>query len=70
QQHPKYQPYRQQHPEQIIPPQMYESNETRGGAATAAATASNGIGSFFSNFISNPTKMIHNSEKVSQVVQS
>ncbi|EDZ50991.1 VrrA protein product [Bacillus cereus ATCC 10876] len=60
----------QQHPEQMIPPQMYESNETRGGATTAAATASSGIGSFFSNLISNPTNMINNIEKVSQVVQS
>ncbi|EEM94472.1 VrrA protein product [Bacillus thuringiensis IBL 200] len=59
----------QQHPEQMIPPQMYESNETRGGAATTA-TASSGIGSFFSNLISNPTNMINNIEKVSQVVQS
>ena len=54
----------------MIPPQMYESNETRGGATTAAATASSGIGSFFSNLISNPTNMINNIEKVSQVVQS
>ncbi|KAB2391923.1 YqfQ family protein [Bacillus cereus] len=69
QQHPQYQPYMQQHPEQMIPPQMYESNETRGGAATTAA-ASSGIGSFFSNLISNPTNMINNIEKVSQVVQS
>jgi len=69
QQHPQYQPYMQQHPEQMIPPQMYESNETRGGAATTA-TASSGIGSFFSNLISNPTNMINNIEKVSQVVQS
>ena len=46
QQHPQYQPYMQQHPEQMIPPQMYESNETRGGAATTTA-ASSGIGSFF-----------------------
>ncbi|PET52053.1 VrrA protein product [Bacillus cereus] len=60
----------QQHPEQMIPPQMYESNETRGGATTAAATASSGIGSFFSNLILNPTNMINNIEKVSQVVQS
>lgn len=65
----QYQPYMQQHPEQMIPPQMYESNETRGGAATTAA-ASSGIGSFFSNLISNPTNMINNIEKVSQVVQS
>ncbi|EJR08365.1 hypothetical protein II5_00647 [Bacillus cereus MSX-A1] len=63
------QQYPQQHPEQMIPPQMYESNETRGGAATTAA-ASSGIGSFFSNLISNPTNMINNIEKVSQVVQS
>ncbi|TFW55137.1 VrrA protein [Bacillus sp. 007/AIA-02/001] len=70
QQHPQYQPYMQQHPEQMIPLQMYESNETRGGATTAAATASSGIGSFFSNLISNPTNMINNIEKVSQVVQS
>ncbi|EEN01334.1 VrrA protein product [Bacillus thuringiensis IBL 4222] len=69
QQHPQYQPYMQQHPEQMIPPQMYESNETRGGAATTTA-ASSGIGSFFSNLISNPTNMINNIEKVSQVVQS
>ena len=34
-QHPQYQPYMRQHPEQMIPPQMYESNETRGGATTA-----------------------------------
>ena len=53
QQHPQYQPYMQQHPEQMIPPQMYESNETRGGAATTTA-ASSGIGSFFEfNFESN-----------------
>ncbi|MEI2318172.1 VrrA/YqfQ family protein [Bacillus paramobilis] len=64
----QYQPYMQQHPEQMIPPQMYESNETRGGAATTAA--SSGIGSFFANLISNPTNMINNIEKVSQVVQS
>ncbi|NIA60684.1 hypothetical protein G5716_25030 [Bacillus pacificus] len=42
----QYQPYMQQHPEQMIPPQMYESNDTRGGAATTA-TSSSGIGSFF-----------------------
>ncbi|MCU5370511.1 MULTISPECIES: VrrA/YqfQ family protein [Bacillus cereus group] len=65
----QYQPYMQQHPEQMIPPQMYESNDTRGGAATTA-TSSSGIGSFFSNLISNPTTMINNIEKVSQVVQS
>ena len=54
QQHPQYQPYMQQHPEQMIPPQMYESNETRGGSTTTAATASSGIGSFFElNFESN-----------------
>ncbi|PFQ43924.1 VrrA protein [Bacillus cereus] len=71
QQHPQYQPYMQQHMQQMIPPQMYESNETRGGAATTAAvTSSSGIGSFFSNLISNPTNMINNIEKVSQVVQS
>ena len=58
----------QQHPEQMIPPQMYESNDTRGGAATTD-TSSSGIGSF-SNLISNPTNMINNIEKVSQVVQS
>ncbi|WP_242271147.1 YqfQ family protein [Bacillus cereus group sp. BfR-BA-01310] len=67
----QYQPYMQQHPQQMIPPQMYESNETRGTATTtAAATSSSGIGSFFSNLISNPTNMINNIEKVSQVVQS
>ncbi|HEB2430994.1 TPA: VrrA protein [Bacillus cereus] len=65
----QYQPYMQQHPEQMIPPQMYESNETRGGATTTAASSS-GIGSFFANLISNPTNMINNIEKVSQVVQS
>ncbi|MGR5907273.1 VrrA/YqfQ family protein [Bacillus paranthracis] len=59
----------QQHPEQMIPPQMYESNDTRGGAANTD-TSSSGIGSFFSNLISNPTNMINNIEKVSQVVQS
>ncbi|HDX9611447.1 TPA: VrrA protein [Bacillus toyonensis] len=64
----QYQPYMQQHPQQMIPPQMYDSNETRGGAATT--TSSSGIGSFFSNLISNPTNMINNIEKVSQVVQS
>lgn len=70
QQYPQqYQPYMQQHPEQMIPPQMYEANETRGGAATTAASSS-GIGSFFANLISNPTNMINNIEKVSQVVQS
>ncbi|MDC6156668.1 VrrA/YqfQ family protein [Bacillus albus] len=71
QQYPQqYQPYmQQQHPEQMIPPQIYESNETRGGAATTAASSS-GIGSFFANLISNPTNMINNIEKVSQVVQS
>lgn len=70
---PQYQPYVQQHPQQMIPPQMHESNDTRGTAATtatAAATSSSGIGSFFSNLISNPTNMINNIEKVSQVVQS
>ncbi|PFM65723.1 VrrA protein [Bacillus cereus] len=67
----QYPPYMQQHPQQMIPPQMYESNETRGAATTtAAATSSSGIGSFFSNLISNPTNMINNIEKVSQVVQS
>ncbi|MEC3525574.1 VrrA/YqfQ family protein [Bacillus paranthracis] len=65
----QYQPYMQQHPEQMIPPQMYESNDTRGGAANTD-TSSSGIGSFFSNLISNPTNMINNIEKVSQVVQS
>ena len=65
----QYQPYMQHHPEQMIPPQMYESNETRGGVATTTASSS-GIGSFFSNLISNPTNMINNIEKVSQVVQS
>ncbi|HDR6308990.1 TPA: VrrA protein [Bacillus cereus] len=65
----QYQPYMQQHPERMIPPQMYESNETRGGAATTASSSS-GIGSFFANLISNPTNMINNIEKVSQVVQS
>ena len=65
----QYQPYMQQHPEQMIPPQMYESNDTRGGAANTD-TSSSGIGSFFSNLISNPTTMINNIEKVSQVVQS
>ncbi|SIR34915.1 YqfQ-like protein [Bacillus cereus] len=65
----QYQPYMQHHPERMIPPQMYESNETRGGAATTAASSS-GIGSFFANLISNPTNMINNIEKVSQVVQS
>ncbi|EJQ48978.1 Uncharacterized protein BWINRASL_04126 [Bacillus mycoides] len=71
QQYQQYQPYMQQHPQQMIPPQMYESNETRGAASTtAAATSSSGIGSFFSNLISNPTNMISNIEKVSQVVQS
>ena len=49
----QYQPYMQQHPEQMIPPQMYESNDTRGGAATTD-TSSSGIGSFFEfNFESN-----------------
>ncbi|OFD39956.1 hypothetical protein BWGOE3_43180 [Bacillus mycoides] len=67
----QYQPYMQQHPQQMIPPQMYESNDTRGVATTAAAaTSSSGIGSFLSNLISNPTNMINNIEKVSQVVQS
>ncbi|PFN29674.1 VrrA/YqfQ family protein [Bacillus cereus] len=72
QQYPQqYQPYMQPHPEQMIPPQMYESNETRGAATTTAtAASSSGIGSFFSNLISNPTNMINNIEKVSQVVQS
>ncbi|HFU7053264.1 TPA: VrrA/YqfQ family protein [Bacillus cereus] len=65
----QYQPYMQQHPEQMIPPQMYESNESRGGSSTTAASSS-GIGSFFANLISNPTNMINNIEKVSQVVQS
>jgi len=65
----QYQPYMQQHQEQMIPPQMYESNETRGGATTTTASNS-GIGSFISNLISNPTNMINNIEKVSQVVQS
>ena len=58
----QYQPYMQHHPEQTIPPQMYESNETRGGVATTTASSS-GIGSFFSNLISNPTNMINNIEK-------
>ena len=40
---------------------MYESNDTRGGAATTD-TSSSGIGSF-SNLISNPTNMINNIEK-------
>ncbi|MEY8347823.1 VrrA/YqfQ family protein [Bacillus cereus] len=70
--HQHQQPYMQpsQHtmspqmmPTQMIPPQ----NETRG---SAPVTSSGGIGSFFSNLISNPTGMINNIEKVAQVAQS
>ena len=62
QQHPQYQPYMQQYPEQMIPPQMYESTETRGAQLQlrqqqAVASA------VFSNLISNPTNMINNIEK-------
>ena len=53
QQHPQYQPYMQQYPEQMIPPQMYESTETR-GAQLQLRQQSSGIGSFFElNFKSN-----------------
>ena len=58
-----------EYPEQMIPPQMYESTETRGAQLQSRqqqAVAS----AVFSNLISNPTNMINNIEKVSQVVQS
>ncbi|MEH7459440.1 VrrA protein product [Bacillus pseudomycoides] len=74
-QHPHHQQYHQsyiQQPQQMIPPQpqmMNEPNEMRGGASVTPS-ASSGIGSFFSNLISNPTGMLNNIEKVAQVAQS
>ncbi|KEK26218.1 VrrA/YqfQ family protein [Bacillus gaemokensis] len=71
----QHQPYMQQHqpymqqPQQMMPPQMNESNDMR-GAAAVTTSASGGIGSFFSNLISNPTGMLNNVEKVVQVAQS
>ncbi|MFX3623805.1 MAG: VrrA/YqfQ family protein [Ectobacillus sp.] len=40
------------------------------GAATAARSTSGGIGSFFSNILSNPSSMIGNVEKIVQVAQT
>lgn len=57
----------QRQPQMMNPyPQMINQNETRGGAESA----SSGIGTFFSNLISNPTGMLNNVEKVVQVAQS
>lgn len=64
--HQHQQPYIQQ-PQQMMPPQMNDPNEMRGSAPVAP---SGGIGSFFSNLISNPTGMLNNIEKVAQVAQS
>lgn len=71
--HQHQQPYMQQ-PQQIMssqmmPPQMNDANEMR-GSAPVTPSASGGIGSFFSNLISNPTGMLNNIEKVAQVAQS
>ncbi|MBO1579155.1 MULTISPECIES: VrrA/YqfQ family protein [Bacillus] len=67
------QPYMQQPQSmmspQMMPPQMNDPNETRGSAPVAPSTGG-GIGSFFSNLISNPTGMLNNIEKVAQVAQS
>ncbi|SFC51370.1 YqfQ-like protein [Bacillus sp. 491mf] len=52
--------------QQMMQPQMMAEGETRG----TAGNASSGIGSFFTNFISNPTGMINNVEKVVQMAQS
>ncbi|CAM4132435.1 hypothetical protein BAMA_22195 [Bacillus manliponensis] len=76
-QHP-YMPYQQQPQylggqQMMQQPQMMRSetkminhNETRG----SAEGTSSGIGTFFSNLISNPTGMLNNVEKVVQVAQS
>ncbi|MEN1934799.1 VrrA/YqfQ family protein [Paenibacillus sp. 102] len=58
-----------QPPQQMMPPQMNDQNEMR-GSAPVTSSASGGIGSFFSNLISNPTGMLNNIEKVAQVAQS
>ncbi|MGG0187099.1 VrrA/YqfQ family protein [Bacillus rhizoplanae] len=68
QNHPYMQPQQQQ---RMMQPQMMAPNETRGAAgAGAAGSTSSGIGSFFTNFISNPTGMLNNVEKVVQMAQS
>lgn len=67
-------PYQQNQPymhppkqqQQMMQPQMMAEGETRG----TAGSASSGIGGFFTNFISNPTGMINNVEKVVQMAQS
>ncbi|MCI0763430.1 YqfQ family protein [Bacillus sp. TL12] len=66
--HQHQQPYIQP-PQQMISPQMNDHNEIR-GSAPVTPSASSGIGSFFSNLISNPTGMLNNIEKVAQVAQS
>ncbi|MEI4829307.1 VrrA/YqfQ family protein [Bacillus sp. FJAT-53711] len=66
QNNPYMQPQQQQ---KMMQPQMMAPNETR-GAAGAAGSAPSGIGSFFTNFISNPTGMLNNVEKVVQMAQS
>ncbi|WP_243524464.1 VrrA/YqfQ family protein [Bacillus pseudomycoides] len=71
--HQHQQPYMQpsQHmiSPQMMPPQMNDQDEMR-GSAPVIPSASNGIGGFFSNLISNPTGMLNNIEKVAQVAQS
>lgn len=69
-------PYQQNHPymhppkqQRMAQPQMMAEGETRGTVGTAGG-ASSGIGSFFTNFISNPTGMLNNVEKVVQMAQS
>lgn len=69
QQYPQYmqgQPQMMPRQSQGAGPQMMSQNETRGGAEGT----SSGIGTFFSNLISNPTGMLNNVEKVVQVAQS
>lgn len=57
-------PPRQQ--QQMTPTQMMAEDETRGTVGNAPS----GISSFFTNFISDPTGMINNVEKVVQMAQS
>ncbi|MDP7977218.1 VrrA/YqfQ family protein [Bacillus sp. WLY-B-L8] len=66
-------PYQQSQPymhppkqqQQMMQTQMAAEDETRGAGNTPS-----GISSFFTNFISNPTGMINNVEKVVQMAQS
>ncbi|EEM15318.1 VrrA protein product [Bacillus pseudomycoides] len=68
--HQHQQPYMQQS-QQMMPPQMNNPNEIRSSAPIIpSASGGGGIGSFFSNLISNPTGMLNNIEKVAQVAQS